>query len=84
MTACVPAPVDGGAVDAVSRACGITAGAWGIPVPDFNPRETILISETTSESECCLAVSGRPAAGPADAWWQVTSCSVTCSEVWPA
>lgn len=31
-----------------------------------------------------LLCAGRPAAGPADPGWQVTSCSVTCSEVWPA
>lgn len=78
VTAAVPA--DGGAVDAFARAYptehfGITAGGCGIHVTEFNPRENILIFETTSESKGCLA--GSLAAGPADTRWQVTGCSVS-------
>lgn len=83
VTASVPTPVDGGAIDAFARAYpigqfGFSSGGWGIRVTEFNPRETILILEMTSESKCCLALcAGRSAAGPADVQWQVMSCSVS-------
>lgn len=90
VTASVPAPVDGGAVDAFARAhpigqFGITSGGWGIRVTEFNPRETILISETTSESKCCLAVCWQMGCWPCrNAVAGDKLQCVTCSEVWPA
>lgn len=61
------------------------SGGWGVHVTEFNPRETILIFETTSEAKCCLAVCWQIGCWPCrHAVAGDNLQCVTCSEVWPA